>query len=127
MTSQIPPTKLQVAPLPSISWANPALDVWSYWLDASQRALLFLDVLQQRSEHYEEHDAKTAPHVLKFGCELIMDGRKLQRPVNYLFVAITRQARRSINTSGHSSSSIRVQDMALALVALNRRAKSAWP
>ena len=32
--------------------------------------------------------AKTAPHVLKFGCELIMDGRKLPRPVNYALVRI---------------------------------------
>ena len=36
----------------------PALDVWSYWLDAWQRGVLFLDVLQQRSKQYEEHAAK---------------------------------------------------------------------
>ncbi len=32
--------------------------------------------------------AKVAPHVLKFGCELVMDGRKLPRPVNYVLVRI---------------------------------------
>src|SRR6476646_9618711 len=64
--------------------ADFARDAWAYWFDACQRAVLFFDVLQQRSERYHEHAAKTAPHVLKFGCELIMDGRKLPRPVNYV-------------------------------------------
>ena len=67
-----------------------ALQTWSYGLDAFQRGVLFLDVLRQRSEHYEEHAAKVAPHVLKFGCELVMDGRKLPRPVNYVLVRIRR-------------------------------------
>ena len=62
--------------------------LWAYWIDASQRGLLFLDVLHQRSERYQEHAAKTAPHVLKFDCELVMDGRKLPRPVNYALVRI---------------------------------------
>jgi pimeloyl-ACP methyl ester carboxylesterase len=67
---------------------NLAQDSWAYWLDACQRSILFLDVLQQRSDRYEEHNAKVAPHVLKFGCEVIMDGRKLRRPVNYVLVRI---------------------------------------
>jgi len=61
---------------------------WSYWMDACQRAVLFLNVLQERSDRQQEHTAKVAPHVLKFGCELVMDGRKLRRPVNYLLVRI---------------------------------------
>ena len=87
MTSQVP-AKLQAAPLPSIFMRNPALDAWSYWVDAWQRGVLFLDVMQQRSKQYEEHAAKLAPHVLKFGAELIMDGRKLPRPVNYVLARI---------------------------------------
>ena len=70
------------------SGLNPIEDAWSYWVDACQRTVLFLDVLQQRSERYEEHAAKAAPHVLKFGFELIMDGRKLKRPVNYALVRV---------------------------------------
>ena len=61
---------------------------WAYWIDACQRGLLFLDVLHQRGESYRAHAAKAAPHVLKFGCELIMDGRKLPRSVNYVLVRI---------------------------------------
>jgi pimeloyl-ACP methyl ester carboxylesterase len=63
-------------------------DASAYWIDACQRGLLLLDVLQQRSERYKEHAAKVAPHVLKFGCELVIDGRKLPRPVNYALVRI---------------------------------------
>src|SRR5262245_41401255 len=66
-----------------------AQDAWSYWLDAWQRSVLLLDVLRQRGDRYHEHAAKTAPHVLKFGCELVMDGRKLKRPVNYVLVRVT--------------------------------------
>src|SRR6516225_9678761 len=87
MTSQVP-AKLQMAPLPAIFLRNPALDVWSYWLDAWQRGVLFLDVMQQRSKQYEEHAAKPAPNVLKFGAELVIDGRKLPRPVNYVLARI---------------------------------------
>src|SRR3974377_2460297 len=68
--------------------AGLANEGWAYWLDACQRSILFLDVLQQRSDRYQEHAAKVAPHVLKFGCEVIMDGRKLRRPVNYVLVRI---------------------------------------
>ena len=60
-----------------LSTIDLAQDAWNYWLDACQRQILFLDVLGQRSSRYEEHKAKIAPHVLKFGCELVMDGRKL--------------------------------------------------
>jgi pimeloyl-ACP methyl ester carboxylesterase len=64
-------------------------DAWSYWLDAFQRGVLFLDVMRQRSQHREEHIAKLAPHVLKFGAELVMDGRTLPKPVNYVLARIT--------------------------------------
>jgi pimeloyl-ACP methyl ester carboxylesterase len=87
MISQEIQTKL---PATTIPWAtNPVLDAWSYWIDAWQRGVLFLDVLQQRSKQYEEHAAKPAPHVLKFGAELVMDGRKLPRPVNYVLARVT--------------------------------------
>lgn len=63
-------------------------DAVSYWIDAWQRSILTLNVLRERSEAYEKHAAKVAPHVLKFECELIADGRKLPRPVNYVLVRV---------------------------------------
>jgi pimeloyl-ACP methyl ester carboxylesterase len=89
MTHQKALARTEAPSLPLAPFRNPALEAWSYWVDAWQRGVLFLDVMQQRSKQYEEHAAKLAPHVLKFGAELVMDGRKLPRPVNYVLARIT--------------------------------------
>lgn len=70
------------------AYPNPAAEWAAYWTDAWQRSILYLDVMCQRAEQYNEHAAKQVPHVLKFSAELVMDGRKLPRPVNYLLVRI---------------------------------------
>jgi pimeloyl-ACP methyl ester carboxylesterase len=59
-----------------------------YMLDAGQRSVLFLDVMRRRGDQYREHIAQTAPHVLQYAAELIIDGRKLAEPVNYALVRI---------------------------------------
>jgi Protein of unknown function (DUF3141) len=59
-----------------------------YLTDAAQRTVLFWDVLRQRGNQYREHLAETAPNVLNYRAELIVDGRKLARPVNYGLVRI---------------------------------------
>jgi hypothetical protein len=59
-----------------------------YMIDAGQRSVLFLDVMRQRGIQYREHMAETAPHVLNFEAELVIDGRTLPRPVNYALVRI---------------------------------------
>ncbi|XUM22991.1 DUF3141 domain-containing protein [Bradyrhizobium oligotrophicum S58] len=59
-----------------------------YMVDAGQRSVLFLDVMRQRGDQYREHVAQTAPHVLQYAAELVVDGRKLDEPVNYALVRI---------------------------------------
>ena len=59
-----------------------------YGLDAWQRSVLFLDVLRQRGNQYLEHMAMQAPNVLQFEAELVVDGRALPRPVNYVLARI---------------------------------------
>src|SRR5258708_26180471 len=59
-----------------------------YMVDARQRNVLFLDIMRQRGDQYHEHVAETAPHVLSYAAELIIDGRKLEQPVNYVLVRI---------------------------------------
>ncbi|MFZ0099381.1 MAG: DUF3141 domain-containing protein, partial [Gemmobacter sp.] len=63
-------------------------DAMGYLADARQRAILFLDVMRQRSEQSAAHNAEAVPHVLDFRAELVCDGRRLRRPVNYLLVRI---------------------------------------
>lgn len=67
---------------------NPVQLAADYWIDAWQRTILFWDVLRRRSNQYYKHKAMTVPHVLHFDAELLADGRKLPRPVNYGLVRI---------------------------------------
>jgi hypothetical protein len=63
-----------------------------YMVDAAQRTVLFWDVMRQRGNQYREHLAQTAPNVLEYEVELIIDGRTLERPVNYGLVRIVPPA-----------------------------------
>jgi len=64
------------------------LPVIEYMTDATQRWVLFWDVMRQRGNQYRQHLNETAPHVLDFAVELVIDGRTLVRPVNYGLVRI---------------------------------------
>ncbi|NRP74513.1 hypothetical protein ILFOPFJJ_05435 [Ensifer psoraleae] len=63
-------------------------DALAYSLDAWQRSILFLDVMRERGQQYKEHSAQTAPHVLNYDAELVVDGRTLDKPVNYALARI---------------------------------------
>jgi hypothetical protein len=73
---------------------TPAIE---YLVDAAQRSVLFWDVLRRRGNQYTEHLAKAAPHVLDYPVELIIDGRKLDRPVNYALVRIVPPSDLEVN------------------------------
>ena len=64
---------------------GPAIE---YMVDAAQRSVLFWDVMRQRGNQYRDHLAETAPHVLDYKVELLIDGRKLDRPVNYALARV---------------------------------------
>src|SRR5438270_386734 len=70
---------------PLAALVSPAVE---YIVDAGQRSVLFLDVMRQRGDQYREQTALTAPHVLDYSVELIIDGRTLDEPVNYALVRI---------------------------------------
>jgi hypothetical protein len=59
-----------------------------YVVDAAQRSVLFWDVMRQRGNQFREHEAETVPHVLDYTAELVVDGRTLPRPVNYVLARI---------------------------------------
>ena len=75
----------------SLGGALPNLfaSAFEYLVDTGQRSILFLDVMRKRGIQYREHLAETAPHVLHYSVELIVDGRTLERPVNYALVRVT--------------------------------------
>jgi hypothetical protein len=71
-----------------LSGAKFVSDALEYAVDAWQRGILTLDVLRQRGNNYLEYNARTVPHVLSFGADLVLDGRTFERPVNYGLVRI---------------------------------------
>jgi hypothetical protein len=60
---------------------GPAID---YMVDSAQRSILFLDVMRQRGNQYREHLKEPVPNVLDYKAELVMDGRLLDPPTNYV-------------------------------------------
>ena len=68
------------------------LDLWrdtsSYWLDFTQRSVLFWDTLRQRGNNWIEHEKAGKPPLLDFDWEMIGDARTYERPANYALVRI---------------------------------------
>ena len=54
--------------------------------------MLVLETLNERGAIQLAQAAKEAPHVLSFPAEVVLDGRTLERPVNYLLVRIVPPA-----------------------------------
>lgn len=59
-----------------------------YCIDAWQRSILFLDILRQRGNIHFEYQAQSAPNVLNFKSVVLIDGRDLLDPVNYMLMRI---------------------------------------
>jgi hypothetical protein len=68
-----------------------------YWMDAWQRGVLFLETLNERGNIQVAQAAKEAPHVLSFPAAVVLDGRTLDRPVNYVLVRIVPPADATID------------------------------
>jgi len=63
-----------------------------YLVDSWQRTILTLDAFRKRGNQSLEHKKSGKPPVLSFNYELVMDGRTLERPVNYQLLKITPPA-----------------------------------
>jgi pimeloyl-ACP methyl ester carboxylesterase len=70
-----------------------------YFTDSVQRGILFWDVMRQRGNQYQDHRAQTVPNVLDYPVELVIDGRNLPRPVNYVLVRVIPPPEIRIDTS----------------------------
>lgn len=81
----LPSSSANGASAHSLGLFTPAIE---YFIDAAQRSVLFWDVMRQRGNQYREHLAETAPNVLDYKVDLVLDGRKLERSVNYCLVKV---------------------------------------
>jgi len=62
---------------------------WAQYLrDAAERAVLSLDTLRKRGDIFLEHEAAGCPPVLVYDYEVVMDGKDLPFPSNYMLLRI---------------------------------------
>lgn len=59
-----------------------------YMRDASERAVLTIDTLRKRGDIFIEHENAGCPPVLVYDYEVIMDGKDLPHPSNYMLLKI---------------------------------------
>lgn len=68
-------------------------DWWKTWAEYSkdtiQRSVLMADALRQWSDMQIAHEAAGSPPVLTYDYEVVMEGRDLPRPSNYVLLRIT--------------------------------------
>ncbi len=77
-------------------------DLSDYLIDAGQRSILLMDILRKRGNIYHRHLKDGQPPVLVFPYQMVMDGRNLERPVNYALVRIIDR-RRQASPAGDKS------------------------
>jgi pimeloyl-ACP methyl ester carboxylesterase len=69
------------------------LDLWrdasAYWIDVTQRSILFWDTLRHRGNNWLEYEKAGKPPLLDFEWEMIADARTFAQPANYALVRIT--------------------------------------
>jgi pimeloyl-ACP methyl ester carboxylesterase/DNA-directed RNA polymerase subunit F len=78
----------QVEKVLNTPFVRGAQDWVEYSVDAMQRYFLFWDTMRQRGNNWLEHRMQGRPPVLMFDYEVIIDGKTLERPVNYSLLSI---------------------------------------
>ena len=74
-----------------------AADWGDYLRDAGERAVLAADTLRKRGDIFLEHEAAGCPPVLIYDYEVVMDGRDLPHPSNYMLLRILPPEGVSVN------------------------------
>ncbi|MFZ4808527.1 MAG: DUF3141 domain-containing protein [Hyphomicrobiaceae bacterium] len=74
--------------MPEFYRGNAAENLQAYTQDVMQRWVLFLDTLRERGNSYVVREKEGFKPVLVFDYDMVVDGRKLDRPVNYALVRI---------------------------------------
>jgi len=64
-------------------------DLAEYLRDAAERMILTMDTLRKRGDIFLEHEAAGCPPVLIYDYEVVMDGKDLPYPSNYMLLKIT--------------------------------------
>jgi pimeloyl-ACP methyl ester carboxylesterase len=75
--------------LPKLWAAADPMSMWNYMVDAGQRSILFWDTMRERGNEFVDRAmGGDLDPVLHFEYDMVLDGRKFERPVNYAMVRI---------------------------------------
>jgi pimeloyl-ACP methyl ester carboxylesterase len=74
--------------LPQLAVPRADALLFDYFRDAGERWVLFIDTLCQRGDASIKREEEGFKPVLAFDYDIVVDGRKLDRPVNYALVRI---------------------------------------
>ena len=96
---QVCDPKAAGSPANAVAAGQLAAGATQYAVDFAQRSILFLDTLRQRGNNFLEHERAGLPPVLHFDHETLMDGRTLERPVNYALLRIVPPAGLTVDTT----------------------------
>ncbi len=69
---------------------NPVAELLAYQADLWRRGVRYMDTLRERADNMLEHEQAGMPPLLDFDYEMLLDGRRLERPANYALLRITR-------------------------------------
>ena len=76
------------AKLPAMLAAATPWNAWHYMIDAAQRSILFWDTMRQRGNEFVASAVSGVQPALHFDSEMVLDGRRFERPVNYALLRI---------------------------------------
>ncbi|MDE1917030.1 MAG: DUF3141 domain-containing protein [Sphingomonadales bacterium] len=82
------PSNTSPATLPGQALWGMMQPFWEFSTDMAQHAILYGDVMRQHGDNYRAHMAVALPNVLSYATTTVLDGRELERPVNYLQLEI---------------------------------------
>jgi pimeloyl-ACP methyl ester carboxylesterase len=74
--------------VPAMLAAATPWNAWHYMVDAAQRSVLFWDTMRQRGNEFVHSAVNGVQPSLHFDSEMILDGRRFERPVNYALLSI---------------------------------------
>lgn len=91
-------TQACVEGLATLQAQGTLMTAWSEYLrDASERGVLAMDTLRKRGDIFLSHEEAGCPPVLIYDYEMVMDGRHLPDPSNYMLLRILPPSGITIN------------------------------
>ncbi|MFM1870555.1 MAG: hypothetical protein RLY99_1299 [Pseudomonadota bacterium] len=91
-------------------FSSTPFDWYSYFNDRSERAILTLEVMRESGDAFMESETHGHLPVLEFDSELVIDGKNLDKPVNYVLLRIKHPNIKAVNDTAITASPVVIID-----------------